>query len=449
MARCKNDTLISKIGLKALTKMIEVDFAVLTDVDSCVKVNTKNFIDQIGTSATFNSYSSPEDLFNCLAEGCRNTGTLIVSNGAGLPVGALFSVLADATDFVAGVITYYVNLPKAGSYNLKTTIMDVHDSKLTNGDVYENIVTATDAGFYPVVVDLSKAPSKIEGNGWDATEAGVVLKLEVTSEDETLIPTIGFSSISIYDSLEEFEVNDVVKIGCIDEFSGEITVDPVDASCFGGGYDPTSIAIERTLSGKSATPNYWKLNPLMSKGDQTTGWIVQTVERPVTPVTIGGVDYGYVQLADMNMEECSFTTAAISDECNVTDATLNRVSSPVVLDINEKQFIVLDGTTTTLADAGKVLFHGSLVGKKVVISYPKKVDVEHFIGSEDALDERKVRMSFTQEQTDGVKQVYVYNNVLITSFPGTVNNEETTFEFTISIQRDKNGRFYDLFRVID
>lgn len=449
MARCKNDTLLAKIGTKKLNKQVEVDFAVLTDVDSCVKVNTKNFIDHVGTSATFNSYQSPEDLFNCLAEGCRNTGTLIVSNGAGLPAGATFAVAADATEFVAGVVTYYVDFPKAGTYKLVTTIADILDKTQTNSDVYEKEITVIGSGFYPVVIDLSKVPTSVKGTGWVASESGVTLKLEVSSDDETLIPTIGFSSVSIYDSIEEFEVNDVVKIGCLDEFAGEFTVDPVDASCFGGGYDPTSIAIERTLTGKSATPNYWKLNPLMSKGDQTTGWTIQTVEREIATTSIGGINFGYLQLADMNMDECAFTTAAISDECNVTDATLNRVSSPVVLDINEKQFIVLDGTTTSIADAGKVIFHESLVGKKVVISYPKKVDAEHFIGSEDALEERKVRMSFTQEQTDGVKMVFVYNNVLITSFPGTLNNEETSFEFTISVQRDKNGRFFEAYRVID
>jgi len=187
----------------------------------------------------------------------------------------------------------------------------------------------------------------------------------------------------------------------------------------------------------------------MSKSESTIGWISHTVEREITSTTINGITYGYVQLADMNMEECSFTTAAIADDCNVTDSMLNRVNSPVVIELNEKQFIVLDGVTTSNADAGKLLFHSSLIGKNVIISYPRQVDVEHFVGNEEALDTRRVRMSFTQEQTDGVKTVYVYNNVLITSFPGTLNNEETTFEFTISVQRDRNGNFYEMYKVIE
>ncbi|MEI5994018.1 hypothetical protein [Candidatus Enterococcus mansonii] len=440
MTRCSNDTLISKIGMKSLNKLMEVDFAVLTDIDSCVKVNTKNYIDHTGTSAVYNVYSTPEDMFNCLAEGCKNSGTLTVMNAAGATSGASFGVNADATEFAAGVITYYIHFPAAGTYGVETTISDIADQNQSDSDVYQKQVTVKEAGFQPVVIDLSKLPEAISGTGWMASENGIIIHVDVTPENATL-STIGFSSIYVYNSIEDFEVNDVVKIGCIDEFAGELTVDPVEASCFGAGYDATSIAIERTLTGKSATANYWKLNPLMSKGTLTSGWVIQTAEKAVSATTIEGVDYGYVQLADMNMEECAFTSAAIADSCNVTESLLNRVNTPAVVEINEKQFIVL-------AD-GKILFHKSLVGKDLVISYPKKVDVEHFVGNEDVLDARRVRMSFTQEQTDGVKQNYVYNNVLITSFPGTVNNEETTFEFTISVQRDKNGNFFEMYRVAE
>ncbi|MGL4695179.1 hypothetical protein [Enterococcus larvae] len=449
MARCNNDTLIAKIGTKPLNKLMEVDFAVLTDIDSCVKVNTKNYISYAGTTATFNAYKTPQDMFNCLAEGCKNSGTLTVTNAVGLESGASFAVNADATEFVAGVITFYIHFPTAGTYNLKSTISDLTEPNQTNAYVYSKEITVQAEGFYPIVLDLSKVPDEQKGTGWTASEVGIILNLEVTPADDTIIPTIGFSSIYVYDSIEDFEVNDVVKIGCIDEFSGDLTVDATDASCFGGGYDPTSIAIERTLTGKSATANYWKLNPLMSRGSQSIGWVIQTTEREVSTTIIDGTEYGYVQLADMNMDECSFTLATMSDNCNVTDSMLNRVNTPVVVDLNEKQFIVLDGTTTTAVDAGKLLFHPSLVGQKVVISYPKQVDAEHFVGNEDALEERRVRMSFTQEQTDGIKLNYVYNNVLITSFPGTVNNEETSFDFTISVQRDKNGNFYEMFRITE
>jgi len=228
-----------------------------------------------------------------------------------------------------------------------------------------------------------------------------------------------------------------------------LTVDPVDASCWGSGYDPTSISIERTITAGKVSPNWWKLNPLMSKGTKTNGWYIPGDEREVLSTTINGVEYGYVQFPDMQIEECAFTTAAIADKCNVTDSTLNRVNTPVLVDLNERQFIVLDGTTTESTDAGMILLHSSLVGLSVIVSYPKKAVVEQYLANDEALDERRVRMSFTEVQTDGIKNVFVYNNVLVTSFPGTINNEETSFEFTISIQRDRNGNFFEKYRIVD
>ena len=78
-----------------------------------------------------------------------------------------------------------------------------------------------------------------------------------------------------------------------------------------------------------------------------------------------------------------------------------------------------------------------------------QADVEHFVGNENDLEYRRVRMSFSKMQTDKTRIVYVYNNVLITSFPETVNNEEGSFNFNISIQRDQNGNFYEKFRITE
>lgn len=449
MGRCTNDALISKIGLNKVSKTTEIDFAVLTDVDRCMKVNTINHLEVDGTSGAYNAYKVPQDMFNCLAEGCRNTGTLMLTGAAGSKVGAKFSVGYDATEFYAGVATYYVYLPAAGSYEVKTTMSDISNQSQSKADVYTQTITAQAEGFQPVVVDFSKAPQTQSGEGWTASEKGAVISVSVKPASATQIPNIGLSSFYFYNTIEDFEVNDVVKLGCVDEIAGDLTVDPVDASCWSSGYDPASIAIERTITAKAVTPNWWKLNPLMTKGNQTSGWYIQSDEREVQAITIDGVSYGYVQFLDMQVDECAFTTAAISEACNVTDATLNRVSSPVVVDLNEKQFLVRnDSATTDAADIGMLLFHSSLIGLKVVVSYPKKAVIEQRVATDEALGERRVRMSFPVTQTDGVTVVYVYNNVLITSFPATINNEETTFEFTISIQRDKNGNFFEENRVV-
>ncbi|MGM0175687.1 hypothetical protein [Enterococcus sp. DIV0800] len=449
MARCKPSVLLNKIGNKKLDATTETSFAVLTDADSCVKLNTRNFFGYKGESVTFNQYNTPDDLFSCLAEDCKNSGTLRVTNTTGTKTSATFLIPSDATEYFAGVVTYYVDLPGAGTYELETTLSDLKDTNQTDADVYTHTITAENGGFYPCVVDLTQLPTSQEGSGWMASENGLTITIALTPPTEESVANFGFSSIYVYDTSEDFEVNDVVKLGCLDELAGDDTIDPADATCFGSGYDPNSISVERSITAKKATPNYWKLNPLMSRGHKTKGWFLHTVEREVTEVTKDGICFGMLQFPDMDLDECAFTKAAIADNCNVTDAELNRVNSPVIMALSEKQFILLDGKVTNSYDAGMMLFHESMIGRKVIVSYPKQADVEHFVADESALTTRRVRASYEKIQTDGVRKVYIFNNVLITSFPQTINGEETTFEFTLSIQRDRNNRFYEVFRITE
>lgn len=449
MARCKNEALLSKIGVEKINKLMEVDFSVLTDTDKCMKVNTKNYLGTTGTSAAYNAYRVPEDMFNCLAEGCRNSGSLMMSGTAGAAVGATFAVPYDATDFFAGVCTYYLYFMGAGSYEVTAKVSDISDRNQKNADVYGQEVTVAGEGFLPFMLDFSTAPKTQEGTGWAASVNGAVVGISVKNKDDSLAPNAGVSSLYFYSSLEDFEVNDVVKVGCLDEIAGDLTVDPVDASCWAAEYDPTSISIERTITARSVTPNYWKLNPLLGKGDKTDGWVIKSIEKEVLPVTVNNVKYGYVQLTDMQMDECGFTTAAISGKCNVTDSALSRVNTPIPVALGERQFIILDGRTTVPDDAGKILLNEAMVGLNIAVSYPQKASIEQLVASDDRLGETRVRMSFKETHKDGVEYVYVYNNVLITSFPQTINNEETTFEFTLSIQRDGNGNFFEKNRILD
>lgn len=83
-------------------------------------------------------------------------------------------------------------------------------------------------------------------------------------------------------------------------------------------------------------------------------------------------------------------------------------------------------------------------------AYPKEVSIEQYVGEDDAYEGRRVRLFFPTVQTDGVKVNYIFNNVLVTSFPTTLSNtDETTFEFEVSIQKDNNGRFFEVQKIIE
>jgi len=448
MGRCTNNDLVSGVGINKVDKHTRVAFAALTDVDRCTKVNAKNYIEYNADAAVFNQYEVPADMFNCLAEGCRNTGTLMLRGAAGSAVSAKFPVGYDATEFFLGLATYYINVP-AGKYTVKTTMSDITNPAQTNADVYVQTVEPSIGGAFPIIVDFSKEPNTVIGSGWSGITAGAIISVEIQADDASVVADFGVSSFYFYDTLEDFEVNDLVLISCINGIEGDLTGDPTDATCFGGGLDPSSLAIEKTVAGGKVTPNYHKLNPAEMKGDKTSGWTLQPDTRKVQTITINGVEYGYIQVPDMQIEECAFVSAQIENSCNITDSMLSRVSVPTLVTLNERQFQVLDGTVTDIHDAGKILFHKSLVGQNILVTYPKKAVVEQYIGTDEAVEGKRVRMFYTVCQTDGVKITYVFNNVLITSFPMTINAEETVFSFTISIQRDRNNRFYERYRVVE
>lgn len=446
MGRCTNKSYIDKVGFNILDKETTIDFNVLTDIENCAHINTnRQYAVSANTVASWNAYAIPKDVFNCDGVGCRNTGTLTLTRSTGTAaLSASYQLTYDATEFYGGVATYYVHLPEPGSYSIATTISDIR-SQFTAADTYTKTIVAEAAGDFPIVVDLSKAPSTVVGGGWIASTAGINIRIAITPPTD--VESVGISSIYFYDDITDFEVNDVVKLGCVEEIAGDLTIDPVDASCWGSGYDSQSISVERTITARKVTPNWWKLNPLMTRGEAIEGWDIVEDERPVCSVTIDGTTYGYIQVPDLQTDECGFLTVAVSDQCNVTDSALNRVSSPTLIDLSGDQYIVYDGTTTEALDAGTILFNERLIGLNVVVSYPKKVFVEEYIGVEQTLYERRVRMSFSITQTDGVKIRYIYNNVLITVFPWTYNTEETSLDFTISIQRDKEGRFFQMYRI--
>lgn len=441
--RCRNADIAQKIGHNKLDKLTTVSFNVLTDTDNCQMVNTSGYSEVEAATVSYNRLRVPDDRFHCMPEGCINTGTLfLTANADDGTVSAKFPAGYDATEFYAGLATYYVYIETAGTYIITTEIYDVNDTG-TNSDGYNYTLEVTEPGFYPIIVDFSQTPDIVNGNGWQASEAGATIEITIAGDGAF---SAGISSIYFYDTLTDFENNATVEIGCLTEITRDLTVDATDATCWGTGYDPESPSVEMTITGKSVTPNFYLLNALESRGERTDGWKIQGDSRTVEQTEINGITYGYIQIPDLQLDECGFISAQVADECNVTDSQLNRVSSPNAINIAENQFIVLDGSTTVATDAGKILFNEYLIGAKIIIRYPKKTAVESWVATDENLESRRVRMAFNIVQTDGVEMTYVYNNVLVTSFPFTINTDETEFEFSITVQRDSRGRFYEYMR---
>lgn len=432
MTRCKNDTLISKIGVEKLQKTTEVDFTVHRYLPDCRKIMASKYV---SGSGAFNRYLVPANQFECVRENCVNTGTLF-NEGAQ----AIYKATADAVEFAAGVITFYVT----GS-NGTVTVKVSDKETLVNSDVYtvdlSKIEAAAD-GYKAVVVDLSQTPASSTGDGWTPNHVAAFISITITPDQDDTAKNIGISSLAIYDSLEDFETTHAVRIACLSTVGGSWDFEAVEATCFGNaGYDDESIdSFEKTVTGKALTPNYLLLNPMFTKGEATEGWDTNTVEKVVEAEG----DYGVIILPDKFTPECGFINVAIKDNCNVTDAHLIELTVPSKVDLDEKHFVVIDNED----GSASIYFNKALVGQTMVVAYPQAMEVEEYVFDKDNVRYVKTRMSYTRTYNDGVKYRFVFDNVLITSFPDEVTDEESEFEFTVTVQADKDGRYGRAYRLI-
>lgn len=458
MNKCNlNRVVAQKVGYNKVEKTQEVDFNLSTDIDACVKINTKNYIAYEGATApVYSRLAVPQDMINvCAVKGCKNTGTLIIStknegsdSNYTHTASATFAKATNAVLISAGIVYFYVDFPKAGTYTVDLTIGDIKDSELTNGDKYTQEVTVTSEGYKPISFDLSVAPSEDVGTGWNPTTSGITMQIDVYTQDATEAGyMVGLSSISIFEDVDDLATNEVVKLGCMTGIEGDDTIDAMEEQCLGAQYDTSTTSVERTITASTWTPNVMMLNPLIHRTEVTEGFYIATVEMTVAQDT-ENENYGSVQLADSYDEVCGFIYSSIADSCNINDSILTRINNPNLMNLDERQFQVINSflNPTVDVEGSKLYFNKALVGKTVIISYPRAVEVEEFIATEAGINERRAQMSYTKKQSDGVVEVHVYDNVLITSFPQTINNSDSEFSFTISVQRDKNGNFFRIMK---
>lgn len=432
--KCNYDALFDKVGLAKLDKNVEATLEVLTDLPFCKTVNTRKYFSVTPTDPadvpenSYNSFIRPENVFECMPRGCKNTGTF----KAGAAGTITYRIPYDATQYSSGVLTFYVKEATDATLTVKMSSA----STFADADVYNVDLTQIKAGadgFKPIIIDLSKTPDSVDGNGWVAAKVGAYVNISTDA-------TMEISSIAVFDSMSVFNTSSVVKIGCLTELGGDYELDVAESTCMQSGYDTSSEPeIERTITGNKVTPNYWVLHPFVRKGEKTHAFLPQNTQLEVTAEG----DYGVAILTDINQEECGFITAQIAEQCNVTDAELFRLTVPTKVDVEERQFFILnedDGTA-------KVYFNKALVGLTVTIGYPKLVEVDELVGDLDYLGEKRVRYTETVKTVTGDGRadktiVTVFDNILITTFPDTINEDETEFSFTVRIQKGRDGHLF-------
>lgn len=429
MGRCNNDALLRKITKKPIDKnLTEVDMMLYGQLPDCRRIDTRHFV-SAGTGYTYNKFDKPENRFECLRNGCVNTGTLTLGSASDKLV---VRTLEDATEWASGVITFYVK----GTGTVTVEVSD--DETFTNADKYTvTVASVLDDGFSPVVVDLSQAPTEV-GDGWTPSTNGAYIRLSGSAK-------MGFSSVGIFDSIADFALNDVVKLGCLSNIGGTYDISALERACAEAMYDPSGVSsFSQTITARRVSGNYWKLNALNSKGEAAEGFEMVTKEFTIA----SGGDYGVVTLNDFFEDECGGVAIQMSRDCSVVDSALKQISIPVPVALDEDQFQIIH-----LAEGVEIHFNASLVGEKASISYPKTVNVEEYVGNTDNLNTVKVRMSYPVIIEDGpdkcIKEVHVFDHVLVTSFPANITEADTEFSFTVQIYADADGNFYKVRRILD
>lgn len=433
--KCRNEKFMSTVGFNKVTKNTEVDFDVQRNLPDCQKVSAGKYISTEAEGARFDRFRIPKNQFECMRGDCVNSGTLI--NGGSETA---YKFKLNAEEFAAGVLTFYAY----GTSGTATVLLSA-SSSFANADSYEislsDMAQGTD-GYTAVVVDLTQTPTDV-GTGW--SKDGDAIYVQITMSAAT-----GLSTLAFFESMDDFAVSTHVIARCLTGVDGSFDLDVAEQTCFKTGQFDTSdlSGIEKTVTFRAITPNYWRLNPMYNKGKLTKAWDKEAVEAEVKALT--GTNYGYVTLDDLDQSECGFTSIQVLYDCresqNVADALLERLSIPSKVDMDEDHYQMVDaGDGSTM-----ILFNEVHIGRSVLISYPKVVDVaDSFEISDENVNELRTRMSYTKCYTDGTKYRFIYNNVLITSFPDALSeDDDAEGELTINIQRDANGRFGYAYRIV-
>lgn len=436
MAKCKNEKFMSTVGVNKLNKNTEVDFDVQRNLPDCQKIGAGKYVSTTASDARYDRFRIPKNQFECMQGACVNTGTLFVSAGSEV----VYKFKLNAAEFAAGVLTFY-----AYGETGNATVLVSDEAAFTNADQY--VISLADMshgddGYTAVVVDLSQTPTDV-GNGWAAEGETVYVKI-------TLSAATGLSTIAMFESMDDFAVSTHVIARCLTSVDGSFDLDVAERTCFAGGqYDTSDLnSIEKTVTFKAITPNFWRLNPMYNKGYLTKAWDKETVEMTVK--ALSGTDYGYVTLDDIDQSECGFVSIQVLYDCrdsqNISEAMLDRLAIPSRIDMDGGHYQLIDnGDGSTM-----VLFNAMHIGRSVLIAYPKVVEVaDSFEITDEVVNEVHTRMSYVKCYTDGSKYRFIYNNAFIISFPDALSeDDEQEGELTISIQRDANGNFGYAYRIV-
>lgn len=434
MGKCYEE-LFKTVSNNKIDKDDIFELALNRKLPDCRRINALRPVAVSGES-TPDRYERPNNQFECRQTGCVNTGVLMMAEADET---VTYRAQYDATEFVGGVVTFYVKPGEDAEFPINVTFKIGNEESVTNANEYTRVITedmVAEDGFAPVVIILADEPTSTSGDGWTPSASGSNY-IQLSADK-----VVGYSSIAIFDELKDFALFAVIQMRCITSAGDDMSFTLIEEQCQAVQYDKNINTIPFSMTAQEVTSNYMQGNPLFGDGSRDFGYVPTTVKKTVETYEVDGQTYGRIALPDMNQEECGRVSVQIPDDCSAT--ILSALSIPTLVDIEPNYFLVLnneDGSTD-------VIFDESHIGKTLLVSYPKLIEIEEWVFNPDFLNDVDARITYTRTLSDGTKLIFTYDNVFITTFPMNLTSTTAAFNWSFSIARDREGNFFRVQKVI-
>lgn len=448
MTNCNVDMSHPMYGYNTQDKDSHITVSITEDIKPCVrwKANKQIAIPK-GSLVQYVRKDVPVDQINCNPSRCMNTGTLYIAPDNKV-VKVQYQVRSVANDFALGFNMIYLNLSQVGQYELKVAVSDFFDTTQQNSYVYTYTFDNHTPGYVLRTIDFADTHVMTQtGTGWKVSDRGINISYQVTYKGDGVEPAqIGFSTPMIVNDRSELRKFSNVLLSCLTSFTHNVSVPASDARCFGRAYDPSQVEITKEITATTTSCNDYWLNPLQSMSKKMTSGVPVTDTFPVEEYTVDGKRYGSFVIPDLYYEDCN-TIIISSDRCDCTYLSMLPTSAGVALEDDE--FIALTAENAGV-ERGTVLVNPMYIGEKLLVTYNGERDVELIVANDKRLRNTKFRVTQMVENTRGIKEYYVFNNVLVTELSRDyVTEGEITLSLSFTVSRDENGNFYEIRRNVE
>ena len=447
MTNCNVDMSHPMYGYNTQDKDSQITVSITEDIKPCVrwKANKQTAIPK-GSLVQYVRKDVPVDQINCNPSRCMNTGTLYIAPNNKV-VKVQYQVRSVANDFALGFNMIYLNLSQVGPYELKVAVSDFFDTTQQNSYVYTYVFDNHTPGYVLRTIDFADTHVMTQtGTGWNVSDRGINISYQVTYLGEKRATQVGFSTPMIVNDRSELRKFSNVLLSCLTSFTHNVSVPASDARCFGRAYDPSQVEITKEITATTSSCNDYWLNPLQSMSKKMTSGVPVTDTFPVEEYIVDGKRYGSFVIPDLYYEDCN-TIIISSDRCDCTYLSMLPTSAGVALEDDE--FIALTAENAGV-ERGTVLVNPMYIGEKLLVTYNGERDVELIVANDKRLRNTKFRVTQMVENTRGIKEYYVFNNVLVTELSRDyVTEGEITLSLSLTVSRDENGNFYEIRRNVE